>query len=115
MAVPVSLIDRNLAFAIAPSSAINGYYYKDLHGREFPGSDTEQIPFDYKKEWAVIAVPKEYGSTGSLLFLASNRGILAKNFRGAPLQYPHDPLQDGWQKLESREELQKYISDQHER
>lgn len=106
--VLVKLIPRSLGFAMGPTEGVDGYYFVDLRSRGLPEKGRER-KLDYEKEWAVAAVPAAFRSTGLLVFLADSSGrILAKNQRLVPVRYPHDPLSNGWIRIESAQQLTEF-------
>ena len=107
--VPSRLIPRELAFAMAGTDALEGYYYVDLHERLIthdPGSGTTTELLDPEQEWAIMALPAAYGRTGSAAFMVSHEGTVyakdAKIESGTLL--PRDPAAMGWKSLGTTEE-----------
>jgi len=104
----IKLIPKKIAFAMGAASAIDGYYFRDLHSRELPEKNQTR-KLDYEKEWAVTCAPAAYRKTGFLTFLADSSGdILAKKLRDIPSQCPYDPLSNGWTKVESMGQLKNF-------
>lgn len=106
--VRVELIPKKLGFATEPARAIDGYYFVDLHDRILPPNNELQ-GLDYEKEWAVLAVPITDGQTEVLHFLADNSdSIFVKAAKYASMQYPDNPLSDGWTKIDTIQQLQDF-------
>ncbi len=90
------------------SLAIDGYYFIDLHSRAL-SAKKQTRKLDYEKEWALTAVPAADRKTDSLFFIVDNTGtVLVKYDRRPPSQYPHNPLANGWTKIESVEHLEDF-------
>ncbi len=101
----VELIGKELGFAMGPAESIDGYYFEDIRRRGLPAIG-RQRELDYSKEWAVVGVPVAGRKTGFLIFLADESGrIFARDKRGVPQRYPHDPLADGWTEIGTVEHL----------
>jgi len=106
--IRVRLIPQKLAFAIEAARAIDGYYFVDLHDRVLSANNETQR-LDYEKEWAVLAVPPTDGQTEARYFLADNSGsIFVKAAKYASMQYPDNPLSDGWTKIDTIQQLQDF-------
>jgi hypothetical protein len=104
----IKFIPRKLAFAMAASRAVDGYYFIDLRGRTLP-KERQIRRLDYEKEWAILGVPTFSRGQDTLFFLVDNTGhILAKKQRGIPLYYPYDPISEGWSKIDSIGDLKKF-------
>lgn len=105
------LLERQLAFAMAPTRALDGYYFHDLHEEtpqpRPPGWDGSYRSLDPAREWAIVALPARYGATGRLALLARSGGrIYARDLQGAPLGLcPADPLAAGWMSVRSPADL----------
>lgn len=101
----VRLVERSLAFAMAPSRAIDGYWFEDVHFAANAPSEVEQAGparrLDPEREWAVAAQPAVYPTSGRLTLLTgSDRRIWARDTGAAPLDMvPHDPAAEGWIEL----------------
>jgi hypothetical protein len=80
--VPVNLIPRELGFAMAPSFARDGYFYRDLHtagalaALTHTASPPRPTHLDPAEQWAVAALPAAPGSTGQLAFVADSSGAI---------------------------------------
>jgi hypothetical protein len=107
--IPVGLISKTLGFAMEPRRAINGYYFADVHERVLPGNKGT-LPLNHEKEWAVMAVPASNITLSALnFFLADNSGsIFVMNTKYVPLQYPGDPLANGWTKIDTVAQLKEF-------
>jgi hypothetical protein len=106
--VLIDLIPKELAFAMGPSLAIDGYYFEDLHSRTLPTKEQTR-KLDYQNEWAITAITAAVRQTGSLIFIADNsKDIFVKTYTEIPSQYPHDPLANGWTKIGSIEQLKDF-------
>ena len=106
--IPVKLIPEKLAFAIAPARAIDGYYFIDLHSRAAAEKE-ETDELDYEKEWAIAGAPAAASGKRSVIFITDVSGdVFVKNNKIPPLQYPHDPLSNGWTKIETIEQLKDF-------
>ncbi|RKY08217.1 MAG: hypothetical protein DRP66_05035 [Planctomycetota bacterium] len=104
-ATTIKLIPKDIAFAVAPSFAIDGYYFINLYSRALSAKGQTR-KLDYEKEWAVAAIPADPGNTGSLIFIADNSSdIFMKKYTEIPSYYPHDPHSNGWTKIESIKQL----------
>ena len=100
-------IPKELGFAMGPSGAVNGYYFRDLRSRTKPESN-ETVPLNYANEWAIAAVPALVDKTGYLTFLADSSGrIYGKKIELVPTEYPHDPAAEVWTQIKSQADLQK--------
>jgi hypothetical protein len=102
--VSVGLIPKRLGFAMEPSSAVNGYYYMDIH--ESLGEDENTLkPIDYQKGWAIVAMPADYTDKDLWVFIADSGRIFAKEIRHCygwmPTQFPLDPISEGWKEINS--------------
>jgi hypothetical protein len=103
--ISIKLIPKDLAFAMGPSSAIDGYYFINLHSRALSAKGQTR-KLNYEKEWAVAAVPAESGRTGSLIFIADNSGdIFSKKQEIIPTEFPDNLLSNGWTKIETIKQL----------
>jgi hypothetical protein len=103
--IPVKLIPKELAFAKGHGRMLDGYYYRDLHKRASPESKgtTKIAP---EKDWAVVAVPADYGKTGFLLFLADSSGeIFVRNQVEIPSYFPQSPVSGGWTRIKTLQHL----------
>ena len=107
--VAVKLISRELAFAMAPGFALDGYYYKDIHARAVvatlqnrpAGSVTGRL--DPAREWALAAIPYKPNETGVLSFIAHSSGAI-----WTQLPVTGDaPTKPKWVKITSKEHLQR--------
>ncbi len=102
--VDAGLVPKDLAFAMAASLAVDGYFYVILNARDGPpGSyDLYGVPFDATREWAVAAVPRKHGKTGLRTFLAHSSGKAHSRDQGggAPTVYPRDDgLSERWREV----------------
>ena len=105
--VRTEFISKEIGFAMGSSSAVNGYYLKDLRSRTKPESN-ETVPLNYANEWAVTAIPALVGKTGHLTFLIDNSGLIfVKKVEMVPTEYPHDPVAEGWIQIKSPADRQK--------
>jgi len=103
--VTIKLIPKDVAFAMDPSFAIDGYYFINLYSRALSAKEQTR-KLDYEKEWAVAGIPADPGYTGSLIFIADNSSdIFMKKYTETPSKYPHNPLSNGWTKIESIKQL----------
>lgn len=122
--VKARLIPKDIAFAMGPSRAVNGYYFRSMSTRESsaPVAGTgyqEQPPVElpqgaeqinYQRDWALVVTPAQYQVTGRLLFLADNRGgVFARYPAIAPVSYPSNPTEEGWTRIDNRSQLDRYI------
>lgn len=106
--VTIKLIPKDIAFAMDYSLAIDGYYFINLYSRALLAKEQTR-KLDYEKEWAVAGLPAVPGNTGSLIFIVDNSSdIFMKNYTEIPSHYPHDPLSNGWTKIESIEQLKDF-------
>ena len=101
----VELISKELAFAMGPGEAIDGYYFEDLRRRGLEGQFGGR-ELDIAKEWAVAGIPVAYGKSGFLMFLTDDSGrIFARAKRDIPQLYPYNPLSEGWTEIGTVEQL----------
>jgi hypothetical protein len=106
--VPLDLINKELALAIGPTKSHHGYYFIDVRQR-LKHADRKMRSLDYRSRWAIAAIPRQAGRTGSLVFLADETGaVFAKPMREFSSQYPLDPAADGWQPLPTAAALVAY-------
>jgi hypothetical protein len=106
--VLAGLIPKRVGFAMGRSEAVDGYYFVNLHEREL-AQRGQRARLDHEREWAITGVPAVSGKTGFLVFLADGSGqIHAKSSREIPSRYPHDPLSDGWTRIESVQGLKDF-------
>jgi len=79
--IPVNLISRELGFAMARLSALDGYRYSDIHtGAPIGRLRREAAPkggdLDPTREWAVVAMPLAERVTGMIPFIAEHSGAV---------------------------------------
>jgi len=89
------------ARATSPEKAYRGYYFVDI------GKDEAGQPFDYRKRYAVAAVPARYGKTGFKTFIVGETdgggagAVYSRDTEGRPpAKWPTDSefrLEGGWQ------------------
>lgn len=104
----IKLIPKELAFAMGSPRATDGYYFVDLFRRELP-EEGQTGKYDYEKEWAIAGAPASYGKTGFVIFIADNSGdIFVKNQKRVPSKYPHNPISNGWTKIENLKQLKEF-------
>lgn len=103
----VNLIPRRLAFAMEAPRALDGYFYVDLRWKQ-TGRHRKRL-LDWKREWAVAALPQRHAETGRLVMLVDQSGeIFVKDYNTRRFfLYPSHPAQFGWRRLQSAEELVK--------
>lgn len=100
----VGLISKKLGYAMGPSLAVSGYYFKDLYKNKSAQGDIKQI--DHEKAWAMVCIPKTYGKTGRLIFIADNTGrVFARSSKIIPDCYPENPETEDWTKISNAEDL----------
>lgn len=105
--IAVEFIEKELAFAMGQTLAIDGYYYEDLYKRE--STDDRNSPLNYTKEWAIAGVPENHKKSGFLTFITDQTGqIFVKKIGYAPDYFPYNPNADGWTLVNSIEELKEY-------
>ena len=101
----IELIPKQLAFAMGPEKALDGYYYNDLPRREVDSKGNTRKN-DYTKEWAIAAIDANYGRTSRRVFLADNTGkIFMKYTIETPIIWPHEPLANGWETIATIEQI----------
>jgi len=106
--IEVGLLPRDLACAMAPSRAVDGYYYTNLYHKQHQPSGPAQ-KMDYMQEWAVAAMPAKAGETGLLSMFIDQRGaVYAKKDAGAVTWLPVDPITEQWTQIRSAEALRAY-------
>jgi len=110
----VGLVERSAAFAMAPSRAVDGYWFADLHfactvaaDPAAPGAPCQARRLDPEREWALAAQPAVYPDSGRLTLLAGSSGHIWARDTGAALLdvLPLDPAADGWTEVRRPEEL----------
>jgi hypothetical protein len=90
--MPIRLIDASLAAATSPNSPKQGYCFREMQtigGR----------PIDWEKDFALCAMPEEYGLVGRFTFIVGTDGrILGKDLGRAEFvaDYPANPRAEGW-------------------
>jgi len=107
-------IPRELAFAMGKTRAFKGYYYLDIHykGKQDVNTRSNMNPgltdMDPEKEWVIIAVPAEYGHTGTLTFLVSSAGrIYAKDNEGRDfISIPESFIPPGWKEIRNKADIE---------
>jgi len=103
--VQIDLIPKQLAFAMGPQRAADGYFYSDLKEREVDSRGTIRKN-DYTKEWALAAVEADDNPEGGIVFLIDNSGtIMMKHVIVRPVTWPLDPLANGWKIVKNTEQL----------
>jgi hypothetical protein len=94
--VPLDLIPKALAVAVGPTKAHSGYYFVDVRAR-FTLPHKKLHAVDNRRQWAVAGLPRQFGRTGNLVFLADESGrIFALHGGRFSSQYPADPAAAGW-------------------
>ncbi len=105
--IPVNLISKRLAFAMGISRMLDGYYFKDLRQQELESGDKQ--PFDYTRQWAVVAMPASKGRTGVLTMIAGGNGaVYVTPKMHTELYLPFAPEHNGWARITSLEELKRF-------
>ena len=103
--IDVGLIPKKLAFAMAGSRAVDGYFFVDVHKKKASEKE-DAVNLDYKQEWVIAAVPVAANKTGRLIFLAKNpANFLVKEGVEAPPEYPLDHNASGWKSITNLEQL----------
>lgn len=87
--VKTRFISKKLGFAMGETKALDGYFYMGIYYKENPSivadSDEDRadssaneseknLKMDFSKEWAIVAIPAEYGRTGILKFIVTHDG-----------------------------------------
>jgi hypothetical protein len=100
--IEVRLIPRQLAFAMTPRLAVDGYYFEDIHTR-----GPEENRMDPAEDWAMVALPVAQGKTGVLTFLIDSSGsVWAKACDRETIRFfPAGPASKGWEKIGSPDDL----------
>ncbi len=94
--------------AMAPSNAIQGYYFKDIHHRQAPAVAEHSRRLDYKEEWAVAGIPVSYGKTGIYTFLIDETQVIRIKDTAERLKIlPHNPEAEGWTSAETVEDVKR--------
>ena len=96
---PIMVIDKALAdadFSRPGCVPMSGYVFADIP------KDAMGVPFDYAKEWAVVAWPAVYNKSGRMTLVIDDTGQVFLKDRGAdapPLRRYPDIANDDWQPL----------------
>jgi hypothetical protein len=92
----LDLVSRRLAMAMGPTQAVDGYYFVEVRSRS--GMDRiSTSPIDYRRQWAVAALPASFGKSGRIVFLADQTDqIYALAPPRPPTVYPEDPVKGNW-------------------
>ncbi len=94
--VRLDLIPRRLAMAMGATTAVDGYYFVDIHSRTIAGQSAAHA-IDYAHQWAIAALPAHFGRTGRIVLLADQTGCLyATAPPRPPTHYPKNPAANGW-------------------
>jgi hypothetical protein len=100
----VGLISKKLGYAMGPSLAVSGYYFRDLYKNKSAQGDIKEI--DHEKAWAMVCIPETHGKTGRLIFIADNTGrVFARSSKIIPAYYPENPETENWTKISNAEGL----------
>ncbi len=86
---------RECARAKSAEKAYRGYYYVDIK------KDAAGEAYDYRKGYAIAAIPADYGRTGNSTFIVNNeKGVYSKDTGGkAPDKWPTEMEmagENGW-------------------
>ncbi len=102
--VKLDLIPEKLAVAVGPTKAEQGYYFIDL--RERHDLQKNPVKLNIESAWAVAAVPRLSGQSGSLVYLTDQTGdIFAIPAGKYASRHPLDPAAAGWLFLPSIDAL----------
>ena len=107
-----NFIPKKLAFAMGASRALHGYYFQSVRFKEIQSSNpdsrrnnrhqsVQSIDIDLTNEWAISAIPAEYGRTGTLSFIIGSSGkIYAKDMKNRPVEsIPENFIAAGWNEI----------------
>ncbi|MCP3943248.1 MAG: DUF2950 domain-containing protein [Desulfobacteraceae bacterium] len=111
--VKTNLIQKSLAFAMGESKAINGYFFKNIYFKKNQNSsintsannhkDKNQEPIDINiaNEWAITAIPADYGKTGTLTFIVGSSGkIYVKDIQSNRIKsIPDNLISENWHEV----------------
>ena len=88
----LGLIDDAFARATDPSSHKSGYYFADITHH------SDGTLLDFSKEFALCAVPAEYGKTGTMTLVLHPSGqVYQKDTGGKPVTRWPNLREDGWE------------------
>ncbi len=92
--IALDLVSKRIALAVGRETSLNGYFFVDVHLRYGPSRSHE---VDYQRQWAIAAIPSDFGSSGAYVFLADETGkIHARHTDHQPDGFPLFPLKQGW-------------------
>lgn len=103
--IQLDLIPKDLAYAIKPSHAINGYVF--VHQFKKTSKTGQEADLDREKEWGVLMVPAVLES-GRITFFADESGTVYANGGRTQRVIPDAPeTDDAWVPLSSLQDLVK--------
>jgi len=115
-----NFIPKKLAFAMGASRAVHGYHFQTIYTREIQNSspnsrkknkhqNRQSIAINLTHEWAVAAIPAEYGLTGTLCFIITSSGkIYAKDNQNRPVEsIPENFTLKGWKEITNERDILK--------
>jgi len=79
--IEISLISKELGYAMRRAHSLDGYFYVNIHTRSL-GQDpdnsynTLKARLDCRNEFAIAAFPERYGETGRLSFILDQTGAM---------------------------------------